>query len=660
MEVHVRNVPEQGTEKGLRNFLKPHLAKLSIRNVHCQKQRGKRFASLTFLNIEDGERFLAHHGQIKRPPYQGKNFSARAALSTVTNIPNNRTRVSTASNSTSAVNLVFLNQTIYCEKSNREANKYLLRVLEKEERDRQQVKVTDVPATPHDPQPRITKFVPITFHCSSASCGVWTYAKADLVYAPQVRWPAVNGVVKFGERTLILTFRSGQRIEFHYSGISNITMETGSVSSFIISMIQPPQFFESITDPLTQLMEQLNLQPPNLPQKRNGPDRHRLSSLGGEHEPISGICYVYRIVLAETDSYELEDRMHNLRKAHGLPFIIHRRTEIFYQLEPLATGFAKLQDTLSSLKIGFPFELKFQIQKLVQNNYLLPSVVIGLLPEITRMTERSPISVCISAIRKLFMQIPFPGTDIEAEQFQLESIVDLLRDNENYYNTEGVSLDEIGTKERSENVAIIHRVKITPSGTLLYGPEPENNNRVLRKYPHHHDYFLRVQFCDEDGQSVRFSSRVSLDRIFNGRFKKVLRDGIKIADRIYTFLGFSHSSLRAQTCWFMAPFFYENSLMIGQMLIHDLGDFSTIRSPAKCAARIGQTFSDTPIAVPIDPKVVVEVNDVEKNGRVFSDGVGTMSTSIMQAIWSKLSKGGGKPTCFQIRYAGTFQILWLF
>lgn len=75
MEVHVRNVPPQGTENGFKKFLKPHFQKLSIRAVNCQKQRDKRFASLTFLHIADGQRFLAHHGQAKLPP--GEFFELR-------------------------------------------------------------------------------------------------------------------------------------------------------------------------------------------------------------------------------------------------------------------------------------------------------------------------------------------------------------------------------------------------------------------------------------------------------------------------------------------------------------------------------------------------------------------------------------------------------
>jgi hypothetical protein len=95
-----------------------------------------------------------------------------------------------------------------------------------------------------------------------------------------------------------------------------------------------------------------------------------------------------------------------------------------------------------------------------------------------------------------------------------------------------------------------------------------------------------------------------------------------------------------------------------RMIIRELGEFSSIRSPAKCAARIGQTFSDTPITVKIDPNVVWHISDVERNGRVFSDGVGTMSSSLMYKIWDILSKASfAKPTCFQIRYAGKPQCL---
>ncbi|RAL66283.1 hypothetical protein DID88_005953 [Monilinia fructigena] len=60
------------------------------------------------------------------------------------------------------------------------------------------------------------------------------------------------------------------------------------------------------------------------------------------------------------------------------------------------------------------------------------------------------------------------------------------------------------------------------------------------------------------------------------------------------------------------------------------------------------------IAISLDETVIVEkIPDVERNGRCFSDGVGTMSESLMHKIWDKLpNKNLMKPTCFQIRYRG--------
>jgi hypothetical protein len=49
---------------------------------------------------------------------------------------------------------------------------------------------------------------------------------------------------------------------------------------------------------------------------------------------------------------------------------------------------------------------------------------------------------------------------------------------------------------------------VTPTGTYLYGPDPERKNRVLRKYSDHLEYFIRVQFLDEDNQPIFHNSRI--------------------------------------------------------------------------------------------------------------------------------------------------------
>ena len=103
----------------------------------------------------------------------------------------------------------------------------------------------------------------------------------------------------------------------------------------------------------------------------------------------------------------------------------------------------------------------------------------------------------------------------------------------------------------------------------------------------------------------------------------------------------------------MAPFTIEGSLIYARSVIRDLGDFSLIRSPAKCAARIGQAFAQTFSAVAIPPEAFRTMHDIERNGRPFSDGVGTCSLEVLQEIWQVYSQARGlKPTALQIRFQG--------
>lgn len=215
------------------------------------------------------------------------------------------------------------------------------------------------------------------------------------------------------------------------------------------------------------------------------------------------------------------------------------------------------------------------------------------------------------------------------------------------------NISNFATTDFSKLQAMVHRVTVTPAGVYLYGPEAEPLNHVLRKYSKYHDYFIRVVFADEDGEQVRYNPRVSNEAIFNDRFKGILRNGISIAGLKFDFLGFSHSSLRSQSCWFMAPFVFEGSLLYDRILIQKLGDFTKIRCPAKCAARIGQAFSETPTAITYPSEIVKIIKDVKRNGRVFSDGVGTISRSVLRKIWQDIpSMRDQMPTCFQIRYRG--------
>ena len=69
-----------------------------------------------------------------------------------------------------------------------------------------------------------------------------------------------------------------------------------------------------------------------------------------------------------------------------------------------------------------------------------------------------------------------------------------------------------------------------------------------------------------------------------------------------------------QLAQFSAPFVDDNGTFQTYFsIIKALGDFSHITSPARCAARIGQAFSETPFALSLaDNDVrVTEIPDVK-------------------------------------------------
>jgi len=617
MEVFIRNLPEQATEKRLKMFLKPHLDALSINTFSCQKMQRARRATLTFLCPRQGQLFLMTHGQ------QEMKSGARV------NYPN-------------AIQLRIMGTPIFCCASNKAPDTFQIRALEAEAR----AEISRSKPAINEKSMNQQK-APLAYNSSYASCGVWSYEGSELVFVSHLQWMS-PGEIKFGARRIMLTMGT-TRIEFAYSWIQNIAVGGPQAPSITITCRYAPKFSQMTEETgVEALINALNIKVKT--KEKRKPPWERLSSLGVDHEKIVSSCLVYRIGIS---SPSFNEQIRNLKMGSDLPPTIYLRTHVRLPREALVTELARLQHAFTSSFNALPFAVKFQMQKLAQDGYLPPSTIIKMFPDVVLMVQRSGIPVTVSALRKLFFEVPYRGPETEAHEFHVDALLQALRENEDRTKREEQYLGGSAGTSEPDNIANIFRAKVTPAGVYLYGPEPETKNRVLRKYSDHLEYFLRVQFCDEDGEQVRFDPRTSNDDIFYVRFKKVLEDGIDIAGRKYGFLGFSHSSLRSQTCWFMAPFTHDGKLQLYQFVIANLGDFSRIHSPAKCAARIGQAFSDTPNTVPLRSIVVKTLPDVERNGRVFSDGVGTFSGSVLEQIWDALpSKRLVKPTAFQIRLLG--------
>lgn len=357
----------------------------------------------------------------------------------------------------------------------------------------------------------------------------------------------------------------------------------------------------------------------------------------------STCCQDYRFELQDGSDIR---RILSLERDGVLPQCSLHAIRTFQCDMSLDAQLGQLASALEFSRYNFSFSVEFQDTKLAQNGFLSPRNVFKLVDHVSLMQNTFGAVRTAAALRRLCQQVPYAGPLTKASDLDpltisesLDRYVKDLVEEQSYLHD---TLDSMNT----------YRADVTPSTLQLAGPELECSNRVLRNYAKFSDHFLRVTFMEEDGEPFYFDHTRSNQDILWGRFKSLLQDGIKIGGRIYEFLGFSHSSLRAQTCWFLAPFMDHNKRVDAEMIISKLGDFSHIQCPAKCAARIGQAFTDTSSSIAIDPAFVGEMEDVERNGRVFSDGVGTCSLGVLKTLQATQRSFSVPATIFQIRFAG--------
>jgi RNA-dependent RNA polymerase len=223
---------------------------------------------------------------------------------------------------------------------------------------------------------------------------------------------------------------------------------------------------------------------------------------------------------------------------------------------------------------------------------------------------------------------------------------------------------------------------------FLAGPEPDISNRVLRWYPQNEENFVRVTLADEDKMPYRFAYEVdNSQEIYNKVVKQLLLgehiakvsatpclnclnvpDGLCIGGRRFQFLGYSMSSLRVHTFWFMNPFKKNDGTVVDpDVVLRRVGNFShPLRGktpvdhyPALYPARAAQAFSATEASILVRrSEIWEEEEDVIHNTYNFTDGVGRISPELAKDVWDALMSArrckqpGALPSAFQIRLCG--------
>ena len=562
MEILARNLPPGMTERSVKNFLRPHLANVGIKTYHCHKVSGKTFAKLTFADRAAAALFLQLHGQSKH----GKEGFA-----------------------TVKVKLFYLRKPVNICESSQIPDRFLLSSLESEEATQISKRGS---RTSHHTRANAAKRQR-SFGICRICCGQWGYIDQRLIFYSHFQEDRVGQMV-FGRRSVVIDFYPKARdihstlkyqIEIPYSSVESFTAGIRANPTVTFSVAEAPKFFE-VTDVqdneenLAVALHRLGLQPSGSSDTKATVPRMRITALSKSHELVVSSCLCYRFTLSRPEDME---PIAALKHAREIPPSITWNTAVVASYS-FGAQMTKLNNALTGKKFEkFPFGLKFQLQRLAQNGYLTPLTVVALMDFVASESQGISMPTTTKAVRRLLGQIPYAGPYTEATHLELKTLTELLVENQHAVARE--SSYSSAHLEHPEHICDVYKAIVTPAGTYLHGPEPEMKNRILRKYSEFSSYFLQVSFLDENEEPIRYDRHTSNDAIYHGRFQKILQGVINIAGRGYEFLGFSHSSLRAQTCYFMAPFTMEHQLLHARNVIAKLGDFSEIRSPAKCAAR---------------------------------------------------------------------------
>ncbi|KAK6498203.1 hypothetical protein TWF506_004442 [Arthrobotrys conoides] len=457
---------------------------------------------------------------------------------------------------------------------------------------------------------------------------------------------------------------------------SSIISHESTGTYFIISLRWSPKLYEKLepTSSPTSPLSGYGSPIPQAPSRRL--NKARIPSLDERHAKIVSYCFVYRFKLKEAHE---AIRLDTVGSIPGFQDI--QNLKIFHQYANY--DFQRSMEGLEEQLATLPFDVAFQMHSLVLNGVLLPHRVKELLGVVRRAIQASYNRASQPEANRdsngIGVDATTHATQVVASVFKSwagEWEPQLPSDDPATWLSENIQkdfLDALETKQKSqeymlrmkfyrkENQVLIHRMSITPTGMFPGGPNLEPKNRVLREYHQYLNHFLRVSLVEEDGGDLRFESGVDGKYIYDGRFLPFLMPNsrlLTIAGRTFTFLGFSQSSLRSHTAWFMAPVITPRRTITVERVIELLGNFKSIKIPGKCAARIGQAFTDTVANIKIQEFMTAQKRDIvriDAGGKkyTFSDGCGTISRPLIEMIWKKGEfNTEPKPTVFQIRFGG--------
>ncbi|KAI6030048.1 RNA dependent RNA polymerase-domain-containing protein [Pisolithus marmoratus] len=404
---------------------------------------------------------------------------------------------------------------------------------------------------------------------------------------------------------------------------------------------EPYICFDLLTPPVFQKEEMHHPQDGNYSKKF----RQRVSELNAGHGVVAPYAYQLRIVLYDDHDgsnilntfYELCP-MANIRRLIRYVTIDAKEEEFFSSIA--------LEDVKMWLRtLGDNWRVAFQIEALLNNGIAHTRDVLKLKPRIDNLINRH--ERIAEEVMRYFVEAAVNRSTVQPLQKCLEAILQRQLRRRQFTVPKGRFF--------------CHRVTLTPTRLLLEGPNIAQSNRVIRQFKGYEDHFLRVSFRDDDRQQYKCTRDIDGGTFLRERVGKALKEGLDLAERHFDFLAYSCSALKNHSVWFVSPFRHpDKGLVTAESIRASLGNFeAVIYSPSKYGARMAQAFTATDPSVKLHKSQWSEPSDIEQNGILFTDGVGTISRELANLIWQTLCENypdngvnAVQPSAYQIRFLG--------
>lgn len=264
---------------------------------------------------------------------------------------------------------------------------------------------------------------------------------------------------------------------------------------------------------------------------------HRLSAWHPTHAPVAP--FASRHLLLNFNSSSALEHFQSLCHNASFPLpshaslVVHKDTKYFSseKVGKITKRISKLSD----------FRMAFEVGKLLRNQLMHTDDVFSLLSALRAHFTHTDASQVVQALQQLSQRLSdaLVGCQPCRTADEWKAILDRLLLLQQ--NTDG---DLMQREAASGSLMLVSKVLVTPTAVLLDGPTWEASNRVLRRYRTKANYFLRVNFCDEDLERYFPATDVDNMAFVHERYGTFLKRGIEVGGKHYDMLAWSNSSLK--------------------------------------------------------------------------------------------------------------------